>query len=241
MRRRHRFRCTLATILALAAASGCAREGHAVPVQSALPGCDAVVMIVLDASLSMEATDVAPSRLAAATGALGSYTHRLAPQTALGLVTFAGTASTLVTPTTNRDAIDAALRTVRLAERTATGEGIFTALATIATVDKVVAPPGGRRIILVSDGKQTLPADLDDPRGAYTAARQAASDGVTVSTISLGTPTGTVAIPGPDTTHTVPVPTDDESLREIACLGGGTFHTATTTEHLTTALSTPAC
>ena len=91
----------------------------------------------------------------------------------------------LVSPTTNREATKAAIDKLQLIERTAIGESIFTALQAIATVGAVIgggdAPPPAR-IVLLSDGKENLPANPDDPKGAYTAARSAKDQGVPIST-----------------------------------------------------------
>ncbi|MFE3444435.1 VWA domain-containing protein [Nocardia sp. NPDC059180] len=190
-------------------------------------------MFVLDVSLSMEATDVAPTRLAAAKQAAKEFADGLPKQTPVGLVTFAGTAAVVTQPSTDRAEFKEALDGVRLYERTATGEGIFTALASAGTL-----PDGQRRIILLSDGKQTIPFELDEPRGAYTAAKEAQRKNVPVSTISLGTDHGEVVVPG---NSLVRVPTDPESLREIARLSGGDFHNATSAEELSAAFDAMTC
>ncbi|MFD4439576.1 VWA domain-containing protein [Nocardia sp. NPDC058519] len=223
--------------------SGCGQvtSGKAEPVAPSPDLCDAVVMFVLDVSLSMEATDVAPNRLAVAKQAMKEYAQGLAPGTHLGLATFAGTASVQATPTTNRTAFTTALDSVRLAERTATGEGIFTGLTAIDSVDRVAPITGPRRIILISDGKQTIPKDLDEPRGAYTAAREANTVHTPVSAISLGTADGVVEIPDHTGRARVRVPADPDSLREIARLSGGTFHSAATLPQLTSALTDLSC
>jgi Ca-activated chloride channel homolog len=107
-----------------------------------------------------------------------------------------------------------------VADRTATGEAIFTALQAIATVGAVIgggdAPPPAR-IVLLSDGKETVPSNPNNPKGAYTAARTAKDQGVPISTISFGTPYGYVEING----QRQPVPVDDETLKKIAALSGG--------------------
>ena len=114
----------------------------------------------------------------------------------------------------------AAIDKLQLADRTATGEGIFTALQAIATVGAVIgggdAPPPAR-IVLLSDGKETVPSNPDNPKGAFTAARTAKDQGVPISTISFGTPYGYVEING----QRQPVPVDDETLKKIAELSGG--------------------
>ncbi len=200
-----------------------------------VPRNRATVMLVIDVSLSMEATDVEPTRLAAAQEAGKSFADGLTPGINLGLVAFAGTASVLVSPTTNREATKAAIDKLQLSERTATGEAIFTALQSIDTLGAVLgggeaAPPA--RIVLLSDGKQTVPEDPDDPRGGYTAARAAAEKDVPISTISFGTSYGTVDIETETGSDRVPVPVDDPSLREIAGLSNGSFFTASSLEEL---------
>ncbi|KAF0844808.1 VWA domain-containing protein [Nocardia caishijiensis] len=244
MRQRH-SKLSVAAFLAAAVVgltSACATTlpGHAQP-KAGLAVCDAVVMFVLDISLSMEATDVAPTRLAAATAAAKDYAQRLPPRTQLGLITFAGTASVQVRPSADRVAFARAIDAVRLAERTATGEAIFSALAAIDVLHTVAPIEGPRRIILVSDGKQTVPADLDDTRGAFTAAREAKRQYAGISAISLGTTSGVIEIPGAQGTDQVRVPTDEDSLREVGRLSGGDFHSATTLAELTAALAGSTC
>ncbi|MBX8688142.1 VWA domain-containing protein, partial [Mycobacterium sp. 20091114027_K0903767] len=103
-----------------------------------IPRNRAVVMLVIDVSQSMRATDVAPSRLAAAQEAAKQFADQLTPGINLGLIAYAGTATVLVQPTTNREATKNGLDKLQLADRTATGEGIFTALQAIATVGAVI-------------------------------------------------------------------------------------------------------
>ncbi|TQF66479.1 VWA domain-containing protein [Rhodococcus spelaei] len=196
-----------------------------------VPRNRATVMLVIDVSLSMKSTDVKPNRLAAAQEAAKAFADGLTPGINLGLVAFAGTASVLVSPTTNREETKAAIDHLTLAERTATGEAIFTSLQSIETLGAVLGggeqvPPA--RIVLLSDGKQTVPDFPDDPRGGYTAARQAKEKGVPISTISFGTSYGTVDIGD----ERIAVPVDDPSLREVATLSGGTFFTASSLEEL---------
>jgi Ca-activated chloride channel family protein len=196
-----------------------------------IPRNRAVVMLVIDVSQSMRATDVAPSRLAAAPEASKQFADELTPGINLGLIAYAGTATVLVSPTTNRDATKNAIDKLQLADRTATGEGIFTALQAIATVGAVIGggdEPPPARIVLMSDGKETVPSNPDNPKGAYTAARTAKDQGVPISTISFGTPYGYVEI----NEQRQPVPVDDEMLERIADLSGGEAYTASTLEQL---------
>ncbi|MGV0783455.1 VWA domain-containing protein [Mycolicibacterium peregrinum] len=196
-----------------------------------IPRNRAVVMLVIDVSQSMRATDVAPSRLAAAQEAAKQFADQLTPGINLGLIAYAGTATVLVQPTTNREATKNGLDKLQLADRTATGEGIFTALQAIATVGAVIGggdekPPA--RIVLMSDGKETVPSNPDNPKGAYTAARTAKDQGVPISTVSFGTPYGYVEI----NDQRQPVPVDDEMLGKIAKLSGGDAFTASSLEQL---------
>jgi Ca-activated chloride channel homolog len=196
-----------------------------------IPRNRAVVMLVIDVSQSMRATDVSPSRLAAAQEAAKQFAEQLTPGINLGLIAYAGTATVLVSPTTNRDATKNAIDKLQLADRTATGEGIFTALQAIATVGAVIGggdEPPPARIVLMSDGKETVPSNPDNPKGAYTAARTAKDQGVPISTVSFGTPYGYVEI----NDQRQPVPVDDEMLKKIAELSGGDAYSASSLEQL---------
>jgi Ca-activated chloride channel family protein len=196
-----------------------------------IPRNRAVVMLTIDISQSMRATDVSPSRLAAAQEAGKQFADQLTPGINLGLIAYAGTATVLVSPTTNRDATKAAIDKLQLADRTATGEGIFTALQAIATVGAVIGggdKPPPARIVLMSDGKETVPSNPDNPKGAYTAARTAKDQGVPISTVSFGTPYGYVEING----QRQPVPVDDETLKKMAELSGGEAYNASSLEQL---------
>jgi Ca-activated chloride channel homolog len=196
-----------------------------------IPRNRAVVMLVIDVSQSMRATDVAPNRLAAAQEAAKQFADQLTPGINLGLISYAGTATVLVSPTTNREATKNAIDKLQLADRTATGEGIFTALQAIATVGAVIGggdEPPPARVVLMSDGKETVPSNPDNPKGAYTAARTAKDQGVPISTVSFGTPYGYVEI----NDQRQPVPVDDEMLKKIADLSGGEAFTASSLEQL---------
>ena len=189
-----------------------------------IPRNRAVVMLVIDVSESMVSTDVAPNRLAAAKEAGKQFAAELTPGINLGLVAFGGSAMLLVSPTTNRAAMTTAIDNLQPEERTATGEGIFTALQAIASIGAVMGggdTPAPAHIVLESDGAETVPRNPDDPRGAYTAARAAKDQGVAISTISFGTPDGVVNIGG----QQIAVPVDDATLQQITDISGGqTFH-----------------
>ena len=203
-----------------------------------VPRNRATVMLVIDVSLSMKATDVAPTRLAAAQAAAKQFADQLTPGVNLGLVSFAGTAAVLVSPTTDRNSVKRAVDGLQLAESTATGEAIFTALQSIDSFSRSLgggqddtgqAPPA--RVVLLSDGTQTVPSGPDgedDPRGSFTAAKDSAGRHIPVSTISFGTDYGTIDIDGGRT----PVAVDDAAMQKIAQLSGGQFFTAASEDEL---------
>jgi len=196
-----------------------------------IPRNRAVVMLVIDVSQSMRSTDVPPNRMAAAQEAAKQFADELTPGINLGLIEYAGTATVLVSPTTNREATKNALDKLQFADRTATGEGIFTALQAIATVGAVIGggdTPPPARIVLFSDGKETMPTNPDNPKGAFTAARTAKDQGVPISTISFGTPYGFVEI----NDQRQPVPVDDTTMKKVAELSGGNWYNAGTLAEL---------
>lgn len=196
-----------------------------------VPRNRATVMLVVDVSLSMEATDVQPTRLRAAQDAARSFAQNLTPGVNLGLISFAGTATVLVAPTTEREGVVHAIENLKLAQSTATGEGIFAAIQSIESFSAVVGGAEGpppAHIVLMTDGKQTVPQDEYAPRGAFTAAGAAKQKSIPVTTISFGTSYGSVDIEG----KRVPVEVDDTSMREIARLSGGDFYKAATAEEL---------
>jgi Ca-activated chloride channel family protein len=206
------------TVLSL----GVARPASAVKV----PRENATVILDLDVSLSMEATDVLPSRLAAAKAAATAFTRDLPPKINLGLVSFALNADVVVPPTLDRDQVVRGIRSLRLHNYTAIGEAIFASLQAIHVFAQGTTAHGGQpppaRIVLLSDGTNTIGRSI----AAAIAAAQAAH--VQVSTIAFGTSTGTVTIDG----ITRQVPADDEALRQIAEQTGGSFHTAHSEQEL---------
>jgi Ca-activated chloride channel family protein len=189
--------------------------GFARPVRATRVGDErATVVLAIDTSLSMEADDVAPSRLEVAQEAAREFVADLPPELNVGLVTFNGTTTIAVAPTRDREAVDAAIDALELGEGTAIGEAVFTAL------DAVEAAPGGEegeaapaRIVVMSDGETTV--GRDDAEGASAAAEA----GVPVDTIAFGTPDGTIE--GEDG-GTEPVPVAPEPLADIAAATGGT-------------------
>ncbi|RMH79508.1 MAG: VWA domain-containing protein [Actinomyces sp.] len=208
----------------------------------------ATVVLTIDTSLSMGATDVDPSRIEAAKAAALAFLDDAPPSVQVGLVSFDGTPVVRVTPTDDRRAVADAIESLRLGEGTATGEAIIASLDALRTVGAVAEPsadgtapdgpadgtaPGDDKppavIVLLSDGTPTMGRPVDV---AVAAARQA---GVPVSTVAFGTPDGTVVIPDPDIPGrevTVPVPIDEPTLEHIADETGGEFFTASSSEEL---------
>jgi Ca-activated chloride channel family protein len=183
----------------------------------------ATVMLAIDVSLSMEADDVAPTRIEAAQEAAKAFVNELPASYNLGLVSFAKSANVLVSPTKDRSAVLSGIDGLTLAEATATGEAVFTSLDAIRTVPADGAdgaPPA--RIVLLSDGYRTSGRSIED---AATAASQA---NVPVSTIAFGTDTGVVDIRG----NLQRVPVDRLSLQQLAENTKGFFYEAASVDQL---------
>jgi Ca-activated chloride channel homolog len=193
-----------------------------------VPRDRATVMMAIDVSLSMRAEDVSPNRLEAAQAAAKEFVGLLPPRINLGLVTFSGTATVAVSPTTDRASVLRAIDNLELAERTAIGEAIFSCLDSIKTFQAQLQgtdPSEGNapaRIVLMSDGSNTWGRS---PEQAVGAAKQAA---VPVSTIAFGTDTGYIDLEG----QRVVVPVDHEKLKEIADGTGGSYYAAASAEQL---------
>jgi Ca-activated chloride channel family protein len=191
-----------------------------------VPRNRATVMLVVDVSLSMKATDVKPSRLEAAQVAAKSFAEGLTPGINLGLISFAGSATVLVAPTTDRAAVTQSIDGLKLAQSTATGDALVAAMASIDSFGKVVGGAEGpppARIVLMTDGKETV-----GTRKAFDAAEDAKKAGIPISTISFGTEDGVVDIEGRQQS----VPVDDDSMKEIAKISGGEFFKAASAEEL---------
>jgi Ca-activated chloride channel family protein len=191
-----------------------------------VPREKATVVMAVDVSLSMQATDIEPDRFRAMQTAAKEFVDVLPERINLGLVSFAGTATTVVPPTTDRLQVSNAIDNLDLAESTAIGEAIFSSLTAIenfqSTIDTATEELPPARIVLLSDGYNTVGrADTQ----AIDAARAA---GVPVSTIAFGTDYGTLDLDG----ETVPVPVDRATLEEIADSTGGSYSEAATAAEL---------
>jgi len=192
---------------------------------------DATVILAIDTSISMEATDVAPSRIAAAQQAAEEFSASLPDRFRLGLVAFAGTASVVVPPTTDHDLVQRRIAGLQLAPSTAIGEAIHTSLAAAAdgeeptTGEDTTDGSGERpavRIVVLSDGATTV------GRPNASGAEAAKEAGIPVSTIAFGTDAGTVEVEG----RLLRVPVDRNALREVAETTGGQYFEAPTASQL---------
>jgi Ca-activated chloride channel homolog len=183
-------------------------------VSVAVPAEQASIVLTMDHSGSMQATDVAPSRLVAARAAGEAFLERVPAKVRVGGVVFDHRTQAIQNPTTDRSALRDALRdAMKPSGGTATGDALAASLAMLDAQRGAGAkrPPGA--IVLLSDGESTSGRD---PLAVAEEARRA---GVPVYTVALGTPAGTL----PDGQ---PVPPDTASLRAIAERSGGVAFTA---------------
>lgn len=211
-----------AAALALSAAAliiGLARPVVALRV----PKDTATVMLVIDASASMDASDVAPSRIQAATDAAKQFLAELPDRFRVGLVAFDRSPRLVAPPTDDKQLVRSALDALQIGPGTATGEAVFVALEAIDSPLGAAGPrenPGA--IVLLSDGVTTV------GRPVEVAAAAAADAKVPISTIAFGTPNGTVDVNGRE----VPVPSDPQTMASVAETTSGQFFEAVTGEEL---------
>jgi Ca-activated chloride channel family protein len=210
LRRRSRWRRWL-PVLPLLAAIGClvlAFMGFDLRLRQTSP----TIVLAIDVSDSMEATDVAPNRLAAAEDAAGTFLDQLPEDFRVGLVTFAGDARTLVQPTDDRATVENALATFTTSRGTVIGDGLALALREIREEQAGADTPAA--VLLLSDGQDTGSA-VPPPR----AAARARSMGIPVFTVVLGQEGEGGA--------------NVDALRDIAETSGGEVFIAATSTELT--------
>ncbi len=216
------------TILALALlVVGVARPEIAV----AVPRQQATVILTMDRSGSMTATDVAPDRMTVAREAAGSFAKGLPDGFKVGVVSFSDKADVVVQPTADRQEAVDALSHIEAENGTAIGDAIarsldlgLASLKETPEQAKAAAKDGESPlvILLLSDGASTT--------GDYQpleAAQLAKDAGVPVYTVALGTADGTIQ--GPDGyggVRTIRVPPDPETLKAVAETTGGKFFAA---------------
>jgi Ca-activated chloride channel family protein len=192
----------------LALASLVIALGRPVAIVS-VPAGQTTIILAIDVSRSMCATDIQPNRLAAAKAAALSFIERQGSATQIGIVAFAGFAELIRPPTSDQEVLQDVVESLSTGRRTAIGSGILESLDAIAEIDKSVAPS----VIGPSSGVEPTPV----PRGAYApaiivlltdgvsnsgpfpldAAQQAVVRGVRVYTIGFGTATESSPFGGP--------------------------------------------
>jgi Ca-activated chloride channel homolog len=185
----------------------------------AAPQRQGTVMMVTDTSGSMDATDVAPSRLKAAQVAARALAKKLPEQFRLGLVSFNNAAEQIVAPTTDRNQVRAAIDGLKVHGSTAMGDGLKLGLQSARTRVTDIAGVAHRVpavMVLLSDGKSERGSDPVD------VADEAKKLKVPIYTIALGTQQGVLNRNG----KSVPVPPDNVTLRDIAETTGGRFFAA---------------
>src|SRR4029077_5534397 len=258
--KRPSWRRHLPPVLYLAAISalliGLARPTMIVPV----PREDATVILTLDVSGSMRATDVSPTRLDAARASAQSFINQLPENVRVGIVAFASEPVTLVSPTTDRGRLKSALDSLQARDGTAMGDALMQVLdiaekiqkdAAAETPDATASPSATASPAPAASGDPKLPTELASTQplvaaillsdGANSvgqaepldAAARAKTLGVPIYTIALGTPNGTVDVRDDQgQMHTLDVPPDTKTLQQIASTTGGQSFTAPTAEDL---------
>jgi Ca-activated chloride channel family protein len=206
-----------------------------------LPTQHETVILAMDISGSMRATDVEPNRLVAAQNAAKQFVAEQPENVRIGVVAFAGTATVAQAPTRNREDVVAAIDRFQLQRATAIGSAIIVSLATIfpeAGIDVGAltygaetsrrgekpppathkpVPPGSYAsavIILLTDGQRTTGPD------SIQAAKMAAERGVRIYTVGVGTPDGKIiGFEG----WSMRVRLDEETLKAIADVTRGEY------------------
>ncbi len=201
-----------------------------------LPSQHETVILAMDVSGSMRASDVEPNRLVAAQNAAKSFIGDQPDSVRIGIVAFAGTATVAQAPTKNKEDLYAAIDRFQLQRATAIGSAIIVSLATLFPdggydvasfsygAEKRRPPPnfkpvppgsyGSAVIILLTDGQRTTGPD------SVMAARLAAERGVRIFTVGVGTPEGKIVGFDGWSMH---VRLDEETLRAIADLTRGEY------------------
>lgn len=190
-------------------------------MERSVPKEQAGVMLVLDVSLSMAATDIAPDRITAAKAAAIEFSRAAPEELRIGVAAFSEL-SFLASPLTrNRAQIEAAVQSLRPLAGTAVGDGLWVALDEIARQvnDGKQAPAS---VLLLSDGHSNR------GREPQEAADRARTMGVKVFTVGLGTQGATLDLGGQE----VPVDLDEAELQGIAETTGATYFRSVDAEGL---------
>ncbi len=185
----------------------------------------ATVVIVIDASQSMQATDVAPNRLASAKAAAIAFVESIPDKYNVSVVSMAGNSSILVPPTLAHNTVENAINSIQLQDGTAIGEGIYTAMRALQQAPKDPNKPDSvapGAIVLLTDGSNTA------GRAPMQAAAEARNAKVPIYTIAYGTENGYVDLDG----KREPVPVDHELMKQIAATTNGDYYEAATLDQL---------
>jgi Ca-activated chloride channel family protein len=190
----------------------------------AVPREEGTVILAIDRSGSMLATDVSPTRMAAARAAATTFVKGLPKNFKVGLVSFSDQADVVLPPTANHDAAVSALTTLQADNGTALGDAITRSvdvgLRSLNT--KVLTNGKPLVVLLLSDGANTT-----GDATPLEAADQAAKAKVPVYTVALGTDSGTVTVTGQDGVERLyRVPPDPATLSAVAERTGGKFFAA---------------
>ncbi len=203
----------------------------------ALPQREGTVVLAFDVSNSMRADDLEPTRIEAAKAAATAFVERQPSSIRIGVVAFGDSAVTVLKPSNVEEEIDAAINRLSVSGGTSLGQGLFTSLSTIAgkplSIDEDALESesevvnigyfGSSAIVLLSDGENT---SRPDP---LKLAEVAASAGVRIHAIGIGTKQGTVVeVDG----FNVATALDDALLTKIADVTDGTYHQAGDAEAL---------
>ena len=211
-------------LLALAAMIvGVARPHATVSV----PREEATVILAVDVSRSMKATDVEPTRLDAARVAAKAFLAEVPEKFRVGVVSFATRAAVGVPPTEDRTLVEAALDSLTPGEGTAIGDAVALSLQLGQSKGQSedVVP---RAVLLISDGARDGGRVEPD-----AAAAEAKKRGVPVYAVLVGTPNGVVeeTLTG-GFQRLIRVPPSPETLEQLAATTGGDFFTAVDLEQL---------
>ena len=215
-RRRLPAALALAAIAALALALARPHVSYSAPVN------EASVMLVTDHSGSMAATDVQPTRLAAAERAADTFIDRLPAKVLVGAVAFSDSPDAVQAPQANHSAARAIIDGQTANGATATGDALELALQLLRGSNPKHPPSA---IVLLSDGAANSGVDVS------TVAREAARDKIPISTVALGTPNGVLQT-GDPFQPSVAVPPDPQLMQQIAELSGGRFFNAQSADQL---------
>jgi len=193
-----------------------------------VPREQATVMLAIDTSRSMQATDVKPSRLGAAVKEADAFVKQVPKKYRIGIVAFASSARLGLPPTADRTLVHDALASLRFGEGTAIGDAVELAVRTAGqqrTSDGRIPPTA---VLMISDGAR------DGGRTApLTAAKHAKALHIPVYTVVVGTPNGVVhaKLTGGYTLN-IHVPPSATTLRQIAQASGGKSFTAASASDL---------